>query len=87
LNEHEPEACVTVNVCPAIVNVPVRGFEVGFAAAEKVTRPFAVPDAPLVIVSQLALLVAVHVHPLAAPTVMEPDPPTEATDWLVELSV
>jgi len=75
----DAEACVTVNVCPAIVSVPVRVVPVEFAAAEKVTSPFAVPDAPAVMVSQVALLVAVHVHPLAELTVTEPEPPTEAT--------
>ena len=79
LKAHDPEACVTVNVCPAIVSVPVRVAPVEFAAAEKVTSPFAVPDAPAEIVSQVALLVAVHVHPLAELTVTEPEPPTEAT--------
>jgi hypothetical protein len=29
-----PPACVTVNVCPEIVSVPVRCEDVGFAATE-----------------------------------------------------
>ena len=87
LNEQDPAGCVTVNVWPATVRVPVRATPVVFAAAEKLTRPFPVPDAPVVIVSQLALLVAVHAHPLAEVTVIEPEPPTEATVWLVALSV
>jgi hypothetical protein len=30
----QPPACVTVNVCPAIVSVPVRWVDVEFAATE-----------------------------------------------------
>jgi hypothetical protein len=80
LNEHDPAGCVTVNVCPATVSVPVRELPVEFAAAENVTRPLPVPDAPWVIVSQVALLVAVHVQPLVDVTVIDPEPPTDATD-------
>jgi len=32
VNVHGAPACVTVNVCPAIVSVPVRGVVVRFAA-------------------------------------------------------
>ena len=79
LNEHDPAGCVTVNVWPAMVRVPVRAAPVVFAAAEKLTRPFPVPDAPVVIVNHVALLVAVHVQPLVEVTVIEPEPPTDAT--------
>jgi hypothetical protein len=73
-------ACVTVNVCPPIVKVPVRTAPV-LAAALNPTVPFPVPDAPLVSVSQPAFAVAVQVHVDAeAVTVTEPEPPVSPTD-------
>ena len=70
--------CVTVNVCPAIVSVPIRCAPV-FAAALNPTVPPPVLLAPLVIVSHGALLVAVHVHPAAVVTVTgDPAPPDAA---------
>jgi len=56
-------AWVTVKVCPAMVNVPVRGDVDVFAAMENATVPLPDPLAPDVIVSQEALLVAVQLHP------------------------
>ena len=53
-------ACVMVTVCPAMVRVPVRGAPVVLAATEKFVEPRPDIDAPLVMVIQLALLVAVH---------------------------
>ena len=41
-----------------------------FAATEKVTVPFPLPLAPDVMLSQEALLVAVHVHPVAVVTLL-----------------
>jgi len=76
--------CVTVNVWPAIVAVPVRCAEDPFAAAVILTTPSPAPLAPAVIVSQDASLVAVHSQPLPASTVSEIGPPAAATDWLVE---
>jgi len=71
--------CVTVNVCVAIVIVPVRAAPV-LAATAKPTAPFPEPLAPLVIVSHDALLVAVHAHPLGAVTAIPvPAPPGSAT--------
>src|SRR6185295_10360421 len=60
-------AWVTVNVPPAMVSVPVR-LDPVFVAMLNVTVPFPVPVAPDVIVSQAALLVAVHAQPLPAVT-------------------
>jgi hypothetical protein len=54
---------MTVNVCPAIVNVPVRSLPVLFEATVYVTEPLPLPLAPLVIPIQLALLPAVHGQP------------------------
>ena len=57
----EPAACVTLNVCVAIVTMPVRAVPV-FAATLKPTTPLPVPAAPDVTVSHTALLTAVHAH-------------------------
>jgi len=76
-------ACVTVNVCPATVSVPVRELVPVFAAALKVTDPLPVPLAPAVTVSQVAVLVAVQVQPAAAVTAVDPDPPEVGTVALV----
>src|SRR5262249_3217285 len=54
--------CVTVNVSPAIVKIPVRSAPVVFAATVYATVPFPVPLDPLVTMTQLALLPAVHIH-------------------------
>jgi hypothetical protein len=70
---HAAAACVTVNVMPATLSVPVRDAVAVFAVAEKFTVPLPLPDAPAVIVSQEAPLVAVHAHPVAAFTPTEPD--------------
>ena len=72
--------CETVKVCPPAVIVPVRGVVVEFAATLNVTVPLPEPFAPPVMVIQLALLVAVHVHPVDVVTVNEPLPPLEGID-------
>ena len=59
---------VTETVWPATVSVPTRCEVEGFAVALKVTVPLPDPLAPLLMVSQAALLAAVHVHPLAVVT-------------------
>jgi hypothetical protein len=64
-------ACVTVNVCPATVIVPVRDAPV-FAAMLNPTVPVPVPLAPDVTVIHGALLVAFHVQVLAVVTVTLP---------------
>jgi hypothetical protein len=74
-----------VKACPATVNVPVRVCVVGFAVPLKLTVPFPLPLAPLVIVNHEALLVAVHEQPVCAVTAVEPVPPFAAIDWLVGL--
>ena len=62
-------AWVTVTVCPAMVNVPVRGDVAVLAAMANTTVPFPLPLAPEVMVSQESLLVAVHVQPVVVVTV------------------
>jgi len=57
--------CVTVKVCPPIVNVPVRAFTLVFAATVYVTVALAVADGLVVIVSQAAFDVAAAVLPVA----------------------
>ena len=79
--EQETAACVTVNVAPAIVRVPVRLEAVVFAATSKVTEPLPDPVAPPVRVIHAALLVAVHAQPVAAVTVLPPLPPAAVKDW------
>jgi hypothetical protein len=70
---HGAAACVTVNVMPATLNVPVRDDVAVFAVAEKLTVPLPLPEAPAVIVSHDAPLVAVHAQPVAAFTPTDPD--------------
>jgi hypothetical protein len=62
--------------------VPVRGLVVVFGAAVKVAVPFPVP-LPALIVSQLALLVAVHAQLLPAVTVTLPVPPVAVKEYEV----
>ncbi len=71
--------CVTVTVCPATVSVPTRWAVDVFAVALKVTVPLPLPLAPPLIVSQAALLAAVHVHPLAAVTAVVDEPAAEVS--------
>jgi hypothetical protein len=66
-----------VNVCPAIVNVPVRAAP-PFAATVNVTVPFPVCEAPAVTVIQLTPATAVHVQPAAIVTEVDPVPPPAA---------
>ena len=62
-----------------MASVPVRALPV-FDATEYSTRPFPVPDAPLVIVIHGALEDAVHAHVAAdAVTLSEPVPPVSLT--------
>jgi hypothetical protein len=73
-------ACVTVNVWPATVSVPVRAVVAVLAAALKETVPLPEPLAPLVTASQEALLTAVHAQPVPAVTFTVPVPPAAGTD-------
>jgi hypothetical protein len=77
-------ACVTVNVWPPTLMPADRDPPV-LAATEYAMEPFPVPLDPDVMVSQPALLLAVHAQPLPADTVMLPEPPDAETDVLVEL--
>ena len=77
-------ACVTVNVRPATVSVPMRWTPLGFAATLKLVVPPPLPLAPDVIVSQLLLLlVAFQVHPARAVTDVDPVPPVAASVGLL----
>ena len=73
-------ACVTVNVWPATVMVPVRAAPL-LAAATNATVPFPLPLPPDDTVShEVALLIAVQAQPLPADTAVLPDPPLAPTD-------
>jgi len=80
---HAAAACVTVNVAPAIVSVPVRLEATGFAAMSNVAEPLPDPVAPPVSVIQAALLAAVHAQPVARVTVLLPLPPAAENDCVV----
>jgi hypothetical protein len=86
VNVHGSAACVIVNVCPAIVSVPVRS-DPGLAPIENATAPLPMLDAPEVTVIQLAFDVAVHAQPLAADTATLPVDAPKATRDDVEASV
>jgi hypothetical protein len=80
-NEHPAGSCVTENVCPPIVSVPLRGLVLALAVALKLTEPLPAPDAPLVTVNHpVSLLTPVHEHPAGAVTLVEPVPPPATTD-------
>jgi hypothetical protein len=61
-------ACVTVNATPPIVSVAERAVVVGFAVTVYVTDPLPLPVAPALMVTQAALAVAVHAHPVGEVT-------------------
>jgi hypothetical protein len=52
------------------------------AAALKPTVPLPLPFAPLLIVTHPESDEAVQAHPLAAVTLIVPEPPAVGTDWL-----
>ena len=58
-----------------MVNVPLRLTLLGFAAAVNVTLPFPLPLAPVLMVNQLAPLLAVQLQPAAAVTATLLAPP------------
>jgi hypothetical protein len=72
---HDAPACVTATVFPATVRVALRDEVAVFAEAATFNVPLPDPLPPLVTVSHVALLAAVHVHPVGAVTVTEPLPP------------
>jgi hypothetical protein len=80
LNAHPTPACVTVNVWPATVNVPLRWVVAVLAATANETAPLATPVPPAVTVSHAALLAAVQAHPAPAVTETVPLPPAAAND-------
>ncbi len=59
---------ITVTVWPATVSVPVRDEVPVFAAMEKATVPLPLPLTPDVMLSQVALLVAVQLQPVVVVT-------------------
>lgn len=75
-------ACVTVNVSPPIVMVPVRTLPDVFVATPYATVPPPEPDAPDVTEIQAALLWAVQLQLAPAVTVTEPVPATAPNDTL-----
>ena len=85
---HCAPACVTLNVWPPMVSVPVRALVSGLAAALNATVPLPVPLAPLVNVNHdVLLLTPVQGHPVGAATPVEPVPPVDAMDWLGGVNV
>src|SRR6185369_4400548 len=73
--------CVTVNVWPAMVIVPIRSLPSAFGATANVTVSDPVPDEPWSTVSQSTLAVEVQVHVAAeAVSVTLPLPPSGGTD-------
>ena len=80
LNVHAgAAACVTLNVLPAIVSVPVRGVCAVLASTRVAHRAVAAAAAPDVTCSQVALGAAVHAQPAFAVTATLPVPPAATT--------
>ncbi len=75
----QPMLCVTVNVCPPAVIVPVRCGPV-LAAAEYRTVAVPLPVAPAVTLSQFALLAAAQAQPASVRTSNVPVPPPAGAD-------
>lgn len=77
-------ACVTVNVLPAIVSVPVRDWALELVVIENETVPLPVLLEPAVMVIQFALLVAVQLQvPGEAVTLTLPEFVPAPTERLV----
>jgi hypothetical protein len=72
--------CVTVNVDPEIVSVPVRLVVPVLVPLLNVTVPPPEPNAPAVTMIHETLLTAVHEQPAPAVTVVLPVPPAAAID-------
>jgi len=83
VNVHDGLGSVMTKVWPPIVSVAVLAVVVVLDAAVNPTLPEPEPLAPLVIVTQEALLVAVQLHPVAVVTITVPLPPAAGSDWLV----
>ena len=80
-------ACVTANVWPATVTMPLRSFVAVFAATSRRTVPLPLPFAPAPIVIHGVLEDADHVQPAPAATETVTDPPAAATLAFVADSV
>jgi len=83
VNVHDALGSLITKVWPPIVSVAVLAVVVVFDAAVNPTLPEPEPLAPLVTVTQEALLVAVQLHPVAVVTITVPLPPAAGIDWLV----
>lgn len=78
-------ACDTVNVCPAIVMVPLRE-SLAFADTTYATLPLPVPDPPELTEIHAALLAALHAQPVVVETVTVPVlPPVGALAFVGEI--
>jgi hypothetical protein len=66
--------CDTEKVCPATVNVPLRGLVLLLAVAFHVTVPLPVPLAGVQVNQLGALLTGVHAQPMPAVTLNVPLP-------------
>ena len=71
---------LTVNVCPAIVNVPLRALELALAETEKLTVPGPVTEAGDVSVIHASFARAVHTQVAPALTETERDVAAAGTD-------
>ena len=80
-------ACVTANVWPAIVTMPLRSLVAVFAATSRRTVPLPLPFAPAPIVIHGVLDDDAHVQPAPAATDTVTDPPAATTLALVADSV
>ena len=78
---------MTVNVCPATVNVPVRDEVVELAWMLNAVVPLPLPLPPEVTVMNDELLTPVHVQPLVVVIVADPALLPAATDWLVGVTL
>jgi hypothetical protein len=73
-------ACVMLNVRPAATIDPVRGVVAVFAATVNATVPLPVPELPVPMLIQAAVVVAVHAQLFAeAVTAIDPGPPLSPT--------
>ena len=84
---HAVPGCVIVTVFPATVIVVVRDDVPVLAATEYPTEPFPDPLEPLVIVTQLALSVAVHAQPAVPATAIVPVVPAASGEIEVGVTV
>jgi len=89
VNEHGcgAAACVTTNVCPSIVTVPLRSLVTVFAATSRRTVPLPLPFAPAPTTIHGAFDTALHAQPAPAVTDTVTEPPLETTRALVADSV